>query len=102
MCELGEVIGGGGVYGVRVRVENRVVWKGGMMNVGNGGRLNGREVRVEREMLNLGGDIYEEVLVVRLVKGIRGEEKFESGEELGGEVKEDEERVVDVFEKEGE
>ena len=52
--------------------------------------------------LQFRGDIYDQLLLVSFVKRIRGEQKFDSPEELAAQLKEDEQTVLDLFEKEAE
>ena len=73
-----------------------------MMNVGNRPTFNGRQLTLETHIFNFGGDIYDQLLLVSFVKRIRGEQKFDSPEELAAQLKEDEQTVLDLFEKEAE
>ena len=102
ISHFGQLIPAPGVYAVRVRLENTVVWKRGMMNVGNRPTFNGRQLTLETHIFNFGGDIYDQLLLVSFVKRIRGEQKFDSPEELAAQLKEDEQTVLDLFEKEAE
>ena len=47
ISHFGQLIPAPGVYAVRVRLENTVVWKRGMMNVGNRPTFNGRQLTLE-------------------------------------------------------
>ena len=102
ISHFGQLIPAPGVYAVRVRLENTVVWKRGMMNVGNRPTFNGRQLTLETHIFNFDGDIYDQLLLVSFVKRIRGEQKFDSPEELAVQLKEDEQTVLDLFEKEAE
>ena len=102
ISHFGQLIPAPGVYAVRVRLENTVVWKRGMMNVGNRPTFNGRQLTLETHIFNFDGDIYDQLLLVSFVKRIRGEQKFDSPEELAAQLKEDEQTVLDLFEKEAE
>ena len=102
ISHFGQLIPAPGVYAVRVRLENTVVWKRGMMNVGNRPTFNGRLLTLETHIFNFDGDIYDQLLLVSFVKRIRGEQKFDSPEELAAQLKEDEQTVLDLFEKEAE
>ena len=89
-----------GVYAVKVRLENSVIWKRGMMNVGNRPTFNGKQITLEAHIFNFDGDIYDQLLLVGFMKRIRGEQKFDSPEELAEQLKEDEKTVMDFFYKE--
>ena len=102
ISHFGQMIPAPGVYAVRVRLENTVEWKRGMMNVGNRPTFNGRQLTLETHIFNFDGDIYDQLLLVSFVKRIRGEQKFDSPEELAAQLKEDEQTVLDLFEKEAE
>lgn len=102
ISHFGQLIPAPGVYAVRVRLENMVEWKRGMMNVGNRPTFNGRQLTLETHIFNFEGDIYDQLLLVSFVKRIRGEQKFDSPEELAAQLKEDEQTVLDLFEKEAE
>lgn len=80
ISHFGQLIPAPGVYAVRVRLENTVVWKRGMMNVGNRPTFNGRLLTLETHIFNFDGDIYDQLLLVSFVKRIRGEQKFDSPE----------------------
>jgi len=81
ITHFGQLIPAPGVYAVKARMENTVVWKHGMM---------------------FDGDIYDQLLLVSFVKRIRGEQKFDGPEELAAQLKEDEKTVLELFEKESE
>ncbi len=100
ISHFGQLIPSPGVYAVKVRLENTVVWKHGMMNVGTRPTFNGKQLTLETYIFNFDGDIYDQLLLVSFVKRIRGERKFESPEELAEQLKEDEQIVLDLFGKE--
>jgi len=100
ISHFGQLIPAPGVYAVKARMENTVVWKHGMMNIGTRPTFNGKGMTLETHIFNFDGDIYDQLLLVSFVKRIRGERKFESPEELTSQLKEDEETVVGLFDKE--
>ena len=99
ISHFGQMIPAPGVYAVKVRLENSVVWKRGMMNVGNRPTFNGKQITLETHIFNFDGDIYDQLLLVGFVKRIRGEQKFDGPEELAAQLKVDEQTVLDLFEK---
>lgn len=102
MSHFGQLIPAPGVYAVNARMENTVVWKHGMMNIGTRPTFNGKGITLETHIFNFDGDIYNQLLLVSFVKRIRGERKFDGPEELALQLKEDEETVLSLFDKEAE
>lgn len=99
ITHFGQLIPAPGVYAVRARMENTVVWKRGMMNIGTRPTFNGKQLTLETHIFNFDGDIYDQLLLVSFVKRIRCEQKFESPEELAAQLKEDEKVVLDLFDR---
>lgn len=99
LSHFGQMIPAPGVYAVKVRLENTVVWKRGMMNVGTRPTFDGKQLTLETHIFNFDGDIYGQLLLVSFVQRIRGEQKFEGPEELAEQLKEDELTVLGVFKK---
>ena len=102
ISHFGQLIPAPGVYAVKARMENTVVWKHGMMNIGTRPTFNGKGITLETHIFNFDGDIYDQLLLVSFVKRIRGEQKFDGPEELALQLKEDEETVLSLFDKEAE
>ena len=100
ISHFGQLIPATGVYAVKVRIENSMTWKRGMMNVGNRPTFNGKQITLETHIFNFEGDIYDQLLLVCFIKRIRGEQKFDSPEELAEQLKEDEKTVVEFLNKE--
>lgn len=100
LSHFGQMIPAPGVYAVKARLENTVVWKHGMMNVGTRPTFDGKQLTLETHIFNFDGDIYGQLLLVSFVKRIRGEQKFESPEELTEQLKEDEHMIMDLFKAE--
>ena len=99
LSHFGQMIPAPGVYAVKVRLENTVVWKRGMMNVGTRPTFDGKQLTLETHIFNFDGDIYEQLLLISFVQRIRGEQKFEGPEELAEQLKEDELTVLGIFKK---
>ncbi len=100
ISHFGQLIPAPGVYAVKARMEHTVVWKHGMMNVGTRPTFNGHQLTLETHIFNFDGDIYDQLLLVGFVKRIRGEQKFESPEELAAQLREDEKKVLEILDKE--
>ena len=102
ISHFGQLIPAPGVYAVKARMENTVVWKHGMMNIGTRPTFNGKQITLETHIFNFDGDIYDQLLLVSFVKRIRGERKFDGPEELAAQLKEDEKTVLELFKMETE
>ena len=100
LSHFGQMIPAPGVYAVKARLENTVVWKRGMMNVGIRPTFDGKQLTLETHIFNFDGDIYGQLLLVSFVQRIRGEQKFEGPEELAAQLKEDEQTILELFEAE--
>ena len=100
LSHFGQMIPAPGVYAVKARLENTVVWKRGMMNVGTRPTFDGKQLTLETHIFNFDGDIYGQLLLVSFVQRIRGEQKFEGPEELAAQLKEDEQTILELFETE--
>lgn len=100
ISHFGQMVPSPGVYAVKVRMENSVVWMRGMMNIGTRPTFDGRRITLETNIFNFDGDIYDQLLLVSFVKRIRGERKFVSPEELREQLKEDEQTIMDMFDEE--
>lgn len=100
ISHFGQLIPAPGVYAVRVRMENTVEMKRGMMNIGMRPTFAGTQMTLEAHIFNFEGDIYGQLLLVNFVKRIRSERKFGSPEELAEQLGEDEQSVLALFEKE--
>lgn len=100
ISHFGQLVPSPGVYAVKVRMENSVVWMRGMMNIGTRPTFDGKRITLETNIFNFDGDIYDQLLLVSFVKRIRGERKFDSPEELREQLKEDEQNIMDMFDEE--
>ncbi len=100
ISHFGQLIPAPGVYAVRVRMEKSVEMKQGMMNIGTRPTFGGNRLTLEAHIFHFTGDIYGQLLLVSFVKRIRGEQKFDTPEELAEQLKEDAREVLALFEKE--
>lgn len=78
----------GGVWAVRVSIENGETWSG-VANLGTRPTLGGGDLRLELHLLGYAGDLYGKTLEVRFVKHLRPERKFPSLEELKKQIQSD-------------
>lgn len=102
ISHFGQMIPAPGVYAVKVRLENTVVWKKGMMNVGTRPTFDGKQITLETHIFQFDSDIYDQLLLVSFMHRIRGERKFDSPEELAAQLKEDEQTVLELLDEEKE
>ena len=102
ISHLCQMIPAAGVYAVKVRLEQGMEMKWGMMNIGTRPTFGGKRTTIETHIFHFDGDIYGQLLLVSFVHRIRGERKFESPEELAEQLREDEETVVTLLQKDKE
>ena len=102
ISHLCQMIPAAGVYAVKVRLEQGMEMKWGMMNIGTRPTFGGKRTTIETHIFHFDGDIYGQLLLVSFVHRIRGERKFESPEELAEQLREDEETVVALLQKDKE
>lgn len=102
ISHFGQMIPAPGVYAVMARLEKTVEMKRGMMNIGVRPTFNGKRITLETHIFHFDGDIYGQLLLVSFVKRIRGEQKFDSPEELAEQLREDEKVVLDLFDEDKE
>lgn len=102
IAHFGQMLPAPGVYAVKVRLEHTAAIKYGMMNIGTRPTFGGKRITLETHIFDFDEDIYDQVLVVSFLHRIRGERKFESPDELAAQLKEDEENVLELLEKDKE
>jgi riboflavin kinase/FMN adenylyltransferase len=78
-----------GVYGVKVDVENNDLLSNlqGIMNIGTRPTIDGKNISIEIHLLDWEGDLYNQILRVKLVKFLRPEQKFSSLDDLKRQIK---------------
>jgi riboflavin kinase / FMN adenylyltransferase len=87
-----------GIYAVRVQLENENHI--GLLSIGKRPTFyNAGELVTEVYIYNFNREIYGEVITVELVKRLRGEEKFNSPEELINQMNKDKENGLKIFNK---
>ncbi len=78
-CQL---VPAAGVYAVKIRMENSVEWKHGMMNIGMRPTFDGHKRTLEVHIFRLSEDLYGQQLLVSFVERLREEQRFGSVEDL--------------------
>jgi riboflavin kinase/FMN adenylyltransferase len=78
-----------GAYAVKIRMENNVEWKHGMMNIGTRPTFDGQRQTMEVNVFRLKENLYGQQLQVAVVERLRGEQRFESIEALKEQLRQD-------------
>jgi len=85
-----------GIYAVRVLLENEKYT--GLLSIGNRPTFyNAGELVTEVYIYNFNREIYGEVVTIELVERLRGEEKFNSAEDLINQMDKDKENGLKIF-----
>lgn len=84
-----QLIPAAGAYAVKVRMENSVEWKHGMMNIGMRPTFNGHKRTLEVHIFRLNEDLYGQQLLVSFVERLREEQRFENVETLINQLQQD-------------
>lgn len=93
----GQLVPATGVYAVKVRTQESMSMKHGMMNIGTRPTFNGHNVTLETYIMNFSGNLYGQTLLVSFVHRIRGEQKFDSPEALAQQLRADAKIVEEQF-----
>ena len=84
-----QLIPAAGAYAVKVRMENSVEWKHGMMNIGMRPTFDGQHQTIEVHVFRLKENRYGQQLQVAVVERLRGEQRFDSIEALKEQLRQD-------------
>ena len=84
-----QMIPAAGVYAVKIRMENSVEWKHGMMNIGTRPTFDGQHQTLEVNVFRLKENLYGQQLQVAFVERLRGEQRFDSIEALKTQLRQD-------------
>lgn len=93
----GQLVPATGVYAVKVRTQESMSMKHGMMNIGTRPTFNGHNVTLETYIMNFSGNLYGQTLLISFVHRIRGEQKFDSPEALAQQLRTDAKIVEEQF-----
>ena len=96
-CQL---IPGAGAYAVKVRMENSVEWKHGMMNIGHRPTFDGSRQTLEAHIFRLSEDLYGQQLLVSFMERLRDEQRFDSMEALSEQLQRDAEKAEQLLTQE--
>lgn len=98
----GQLVPANGVYGVKVRLQDSMQYRRGMMNIGTRPTFNGKNLSIEAYIFDFSDDIYGQTLVAAFIHRIRDEHKFDSAEELAEQMRNDAKIIKEQFDKESE
>jgi riboflavin kinase/FMN adenylyltransferase len=84
-----QLIPAAGAYAVKVRMENTVEWKHGMMNIGMRPTFDGHQQTLEVHVFRLNEDLYGQLLLVSFIERLREEQRFERVEDLISQLQQD-------------
>ncbi len=87
--EENQLIPASGAYAVKVRMENTVEWKHGMMNIGVRPTFDGRRQTLEVHVFRLSEDLYGQQLLVSFIERLREERRFDNPEALRHQLQQD-------------
>ena len=85
-CQL---IPAAGVYAVKIRMENSVEWKHGMMNIGMRPTFDGQHQTLEVNVFRLKENLNGQQMDVSFIERLRGEQRFDSIEALKEQLRQD-------------
>jgi riboflavin kinase/FMN adenylyltransferase len=86
-----------GAYAVRVQAGGR--WYGGMANIGDNPTFAGCTRRVEVNIADFSGDLYDRVIVVDFLAKLRDEQTFASADQLVRQLRKDRENAEKIWRK---
>lgn len=86
-----------GAYAVRVRVDGVLDWHGGMANIGSNPTFAGRTRRIEVNIADFDGDIYDHELTVDFFAKLRDEQTFASVDQLVRQLKKDQANAEKIW-----
>jgi len=86
-----------GVYAVEARLPGENIWRPAVASVGTRPTVNGEGVLLETYIFDFAGDLYGQRLEVRFRTFIRGEEKFDSVEEMTVQIDKDADGARAIF-----
>ena len=84
-----QLIPAAGVYAVKIRMENSVEWKHGMMNIGMRPTFDGQSQTLEVNVFRLKENLYGQQLQIAFFERLRGEQRFDNIEALKAQLQQD-------------
>ena len=86
---MNQLVPTAGVYAVKVRLENSMEWKHGMMNIGMRPTFDGHQQTLEVHVFRLKENLYGQQLEIAFIERLRGEQRFDSIEALKEQLRKD-------------
>lgn len=96
-ADQSQLIPAAGSYAVKVRLENSVEFKHGMMNIGHRPTFDGRQQTLEAHIFQLHEDLYGQQLLVSFVERLREEQRFDSPEALRQQLEQDRQQAQEIL-----
>lgn len=94
-----KIVPGNGTYAASITLKDKSVFYG-MLNIGYNPTFNGTGRSIEMNIFDFRQDIYHQVVTIEFYEKIRDEVKFDSADSLVRQIKQDEEKIRRIFEKE--
>lgn len=95
-----QLIPAAGAYAVKVRLENSMEFKHGMMNIGHRPTFDGHRQTLEAHIFQLHEDLYGQLLLVSFVERLRGEQRFDSPDALRQQLQQDALQANEILHRE--
>lgn len=89
VSDASQLIPAVGAYAVKVRLENSMEWKHGMMNIGMRPTFDGHQQTLEVHVFRLKENLYGQQLEIAFIERLRGEQRFDSVEALKEQLRRD-------------
>ena len=89
VSDASQLIPAVGAYAVKVRLENSMEWKHGMMNIGMRPTFDGHQQTLEVHVFRLKENLYGQQLEIAFIERLRGEQRFDSIEALKEQLRKD-------------
>ena len=95
--EASQLIPAPGVYAVKVRLENSMEHKHGMMNIGTRPTFAGHQLTLETHIFQFHEDLYGQPMLVSFVGRLRAEQRFDSKEALRQQLQQDAVQAAEIL-----
>ena len=89
VSDANQLIPAAGVYAVKIRLENSMEWKHGMMNIGMRPTFDGQHQTLEVNVFRLKENLYGQQMEVAFIERLREEQRFDSIEALKEQLRQD-------------
>jgi len=97
--DVDKLIPAAGVYAVKVRLEDSLELKHGMMNIGNRPTFNGHHQTLETHIFRFEGNLYGQSMVVWFISRLRSEMRFDTPEALISQLEADRLKAEEILDQ---